>query len=403
MQRDLGNEVIVAIIVVGVLAFALTFGIILSLTNANQNNPNVAQSNVATQSDAAETEAVTEEVVTEEATEEESATEVITDVPAATDTVRPSSTTAPTDEPTDVPTETSTPTQAATDTPTLATATHTSTATERPTQTATQVPPTSTHTPTIKPSATATLTHTPSSTPTKSPATNTPTSTPTHTATAAPSATPTLTKTRTPIPTLTFTPTLTLTRTATTVPTPVQTTTPVVCIAPFGWLIYTAQPGNTLASIAEASGTTVAELRTANCLQPTASVRIGDNLYVPRLPLFVTPLPTARPDAVLVAQGCTNPGTVITSPVSGQGVTGTILIRGTAYAEDFAYYRIEARPDTSQTYNFLLRADATVVNGNLGIIDSRALTAGLNWIRVSVVDTAGNVTITPCAIPVIVQ
>jgi hypothetical protein len=168
-------------------------------------------------------------------------------------------------------------------------------------------------------------------------------------------------------------------------------------------LIYTVQPGNTLANIAEASGTTVAELRTANCLSNIASARIGDNLYVPRLPLFVTPLPTSRPDAVLVAQGCTSPGAVITSPVSGQPVSGTILIRGTAYAEDFGYYRIEARPDTAQTYNFLLRADQPVVNGNLGIIDSRSLSAGLNWIRVSVVDTAGNVTITPCAIPVIVQ
>ena len=94
---------------------------------------------------------------------------------------------------------------------------------------------------------------------------------------------------------------------------------------------------------------------------------------------------------------------MITSPVSGQPVSGNILIRGTAYAEDFAYYRIEARPDTSEVYNFLLRAEAPVVNDNLGIIDLRSLSAGLNWIRVSVVDTAGNVTITPCAIPVIVQ
>lgn len=374
MQRDLGNEVIVAIIVVGVLAFALTFGIILSLTNANQTNPNVAQSNVATESSLVETEAVTEEAATEEANAEAA---IETDAPTLTSTIMPSSTTAPTDEATEA-----------------AAATDTATATERPTQTATLLPPTPTHTPTPLPSATATLTPTP-------PPTRTPI--PIATATDIPSATPTLTKTPTPVPTLTFTPTLTLTRTATTVPTPAQTNTPVVCIAPFGWLIYTVQPGNTLTNIAEASGTTVTELRTANCLPATASVRIGDNLYVPRLPLFVTPLPTARPDAVLVAQGCTNPGTVIISPVSGQSVSGTIIVRGTAFAEDFAYYRVEARPDTTETYNFLLRANEPVVNGNLGIIDARSLSVGLNWIRVSVVDTAGNVTITPCAIPVIVQ
>src|SRR5689334_16615315 len=33
MQRDLGNEVIVAIAAVGILAFAITFAIILSLSN----------------------------------------------------------------------------------------------------------------------------------------------------------------------------------------------------------------------------------------------------------------------------------------------------------------------------------------------------------------------------------
>ncbi|MBC7812289.1 MAG: hypothetical protein H7175_14130, partial [Burkholderiales bacterium] len=36
MQRDIGNEVIVAIIAVAVLAFALTFGVILSLTSPPQ-------------------------------------------------------------------------------------------------------------------------------------------------------------------------------------------------------------------------------------------------------------------------------------------------------------------------------------------------------------------------------
>ena len=35
MQRDIGNEIIVAIVAVAVLVFALTFGIILSLSNAD--------------------------------------------------------------------------------------------------------------------------------------------------------------------------------------------------------------------------------------------------------------------------------------------------------------------------------------------------------------------------------
>src|SRR5687767_7926562 len=38
MRRDVGNEVTVAIAALGVLAFALTFAIILSLTTSNPNN-----------------------------------------------------------------------------------------------------------------------------------------------------------------------------------------------------------------------------------------------------------------------------------------------------------------------------------------------------------------------------
>jgi LysM repeat protein len=356
MQRDIGNEIIVAIIVVGVLAFALTFGIILTLSNASTNNPNVAQG-IITESSPTETEA-TAEVVTE--------TEA-----ASTVTHAETSESAPSQAP-----ATEQASQPSTRQPD---ATHTASAT--PTLTATQ-----------RPALTNTPTHTSSPTPTY---------TPTSTNTSVPTATATLTATSTPTPAPSSTRTPTLTRTPTTAP--ANTATAVVCVAPFGWLTYTVQPGNTLASIAEASGTTVTELRTANCLTASASARIGDSLYVPRLPLFVTPMPTAQPGAALVAQGCTNPGTVITSPVSGQNVTGNILVRGTAYADDFAYYRIEFRPDTSDVYNFLLRSDTPVVNGLLGIIDSRAVGIGLNWLRVSVVDTAGNVTITPCAIPVFIQ
>lgn len=364
MQRDIGNEIIVAIIVVGVLAFALTFGIILTLSNAGTNNTNVAQG-IITEIPPTETEATAEVVTETEAASTATHTETTERVPSR----------APT---------TATATAQASQTPTRQPgATHTAPAT--PTLTATQRP---------------TLTNTP--THTSSP---TPTHTPTSTNTSVPTATATLTATSTPTPAPSSTPTPTLTRTPTTAPTsaPANTATAVVCVAPFGWLTYTVQPGNTLASIAEASGTTVTELRTANCLPASASVRIGDRLYVPRLPLFVTPMPTAQPGAALVAQGCTNPGTVITSPVSGQNVTGNILVRGTAYADDFAYYRIEFRPDTSDVYNFLLRSDTPVVNGLLGIIDSRTVGIGLNWLRVSVVDTAGIVTITPCAIPVFIQ
>ena len=58
-----------------------------------------------------------------------------------------------------------------------------------------------------------------------------------------------------------------------------------VCGAvPEGWLLYTAQPGDTLASLAEATQSTAAELLAANCLT-SDQLSGGMQLLVPRQPV----------------------------------------------------------------------------------------------------------------------
>src|SRR5690606_27651370 len=337
MQRDIGNEVIVAIIVVGVLAFALTFGIILSLSNSGTGGAAVVQMSTAT-----EAASPTEVAV------------LISDTPlpaaTATDTEAPTATPSLTATLTPSPSATLTSTQTATHTPTQTpTPTHTATHTDTPTQTRTATA-TPSATETEQPTATATFTRTPSATPTL---------------TRTPSRTPTATTTATQVPSNT--------------PAPTNTPEASVCIAPFGWVIYGVQAGDTLDSIAGATDSTAAELRTAHCLAPTDTIRPGDRLYVPRLPAGTAQTGLSSPDNVLAAEGCTHPGAVITSPVPGQRVQGMFAVRGTALADNFAYYRIEIRPDFASVYSFYTRSEATVVNDTLTEIDGSVFGPGLHW------------------------
>lgn len=78
-------------------------------------------------------------------------------------------------------------------------------------------------------------------------------------------------------------------------PTPTSTSSPtwIVCIKRFYWPIYRVQPGDTLFALALATGSTVNELISANCLANN-QIRAGQSLYVPHL-LIDTITPTETP------------------------------------------------------------------------------------------------------------
>lgn len=353
---------------------------------------------------------------------------------SATDTDTPEPTSVPTEPPTatntDVPTEAPTNTAIPTATPTI---------TASPTSTATL---TETSTETSTPSLTATETPSPTSTETPSP-TATFTASPTDTATATATSTDTATPTETP--TLTFTPsntptsTNTATATTTAIPRPTdnalgilptepagsdgtgresQATEPRetasnvdgTCGSPADWPVYVVQPGNTLFSIARAVGSTVSELRDANCISNVDNITTGDELYLPRLP--DGPVQTGIPSVSTVSSttvsdleilGCESPLAVITDPLSGQNVTGVIPIGGTAFWGEFQYYKFEIRADTQTTYSFVARFDQPVSDGLIGVLDTSLFTPGLYWLRLVVVDQRGNVPQgATCAIPIVI-
>ncbi len=424
MQRDIGNEFIVAIIAVGVLAFAVAFAIILSLSGG--------AGQAATPSRPAATEVVAQVGTTDAVTQEASLqpTDVPSStLPALTDIVPTSATqvavvitlvdtaapvpatptdtlTAPTA--TVTMTDTAFPTQSvkapntlipATSTATekvasptplpTVTSTTTLTATPRPTQspvaTFTRIPPSATVRPSATPLPTLTNTARPSQTPL-----------PTKTATPRPSPTntPKPTLTNTPKPTSTPLPTITPTYTATTVPTQfIAPTATLGCTPPANWVAYSIQRNDTLLKIAEKTGTTLEGLQTANCLSNLNTLYIGQNLFVPHLP-------SATVSTSFTAEGCTDTSTTLTKPTLGELISGVVTVEGTANANNFALYKLEIRPGSGNVYTLYNTYTTPVSQGALGQIDTRIFSPGIYWIKLTVF-TQDNKTMPSCAIPVL--
>jgi len=111
---------------------------------------------------------------------------------------------------------------------------------------------------------------------------STPTPTGTGTATVSPTATP---RTPSPVPT---TVTATPTATATAFPTPTPTPT-----APAGTRWYEVQPGDTMFSLANRFGTTVAALAALNGISDPSVLRAGSFILVPGGSATTTPTATA--------------------------------------------------------------------------------------------------------------
>ena len=145
--------------------------------------------------------------------------------------------------------------------------------------------------------ATPTPTLTPTSSPTWQPITpsafispslDSPTPFPTWTPTLTPTLTPSLTLT----PTLPLTPTLTplsanYLLTTELIPSvvvfvpPMRTQIPLSCGAPYSWIVYFVQPGDTLYHLGLAYGISISELQRANCMRTSTLLRTGQMLNVP--------------------------------------------------------------------------------------------------------------------------
>lgn len=355
MPRDIGSEITVAIVVVAVLVFALTFGIILSLSNAPVLE--VIATETITSVSLAET-----ATLTLSATEESPTVEMtVSSTPSASPTQR----------------LTRTPRPSVTPIPTM-----------RPTR--------------VRPSVTPTLTATPS--PTQMPLPPTETSTKTPTVTPTLTATYTLTPSHTPSATLTPVPP---TETATPTETPLRFEvtavqgTPFgygVCEPPAGWVMYRVGDGDNLSGIARLVGSSVLELQAMNCLSDDEPLYSGQMIYVPSFGSANRPgIGVMRDD---LAQ-CPAEGITIAAPEHGETVSGVFAVRGQATGADFAYYKVELRQDSTTDYEFIASGDWPVEDGILALVDSSVYPQGGYWLRLSAVNTQGKLMDMPCSVAVI--
>lgn len=148
--------------------------------------------------------------------------------------------------------------------------------------------------------------------------------------------------------------------------------------------------GDTLASIAQNVGITEAELNTANCLDSSMVLIVGDVLFVPQLPVVPTPangfpLPTLR------KLGCVDENYAnISNLYPGQRLSGAFVILGTARLDaTFTEYVLEIRSHADLTYTAFSQGNNTVSNGVLARHDTSQFDDGIYWLRLIVRDGAG--------------
>lgn len=109
----------------------------------------------------------------------------------------------------------------------------------------------------------------------------------------------------------------------------VQVTFASTCTPRTNWPVYTVKAGDTLFGIAQATGSTVAELTYANCLPNPNIIVTGQKLYVPRLP---QPQPIVVPPAVEINSPAVGDELTLTAPVQVTGraagvAEGSVMVR----------------------------------------------------------------------------
>ncbi|WP_238625528.1 LysM peptidoglycan-binding domain-containing protein [Aggregatilinea lenta] len=81
--------------------------------------------------------------------------------------------------------------------------------------------------------------------------------------------------------------------------------TQINCTPQTGWAVYTVAAGDTLGVIAAVTGSTVAQLASANCLTNTELIYVGQQLRVPQAPPVATAIPTSNPQLPIYSTALT--------------------------------------------------------------------------------------------------
>ena len=136
-------------------------------------------------------------------------------------------------------------------------------------------------------------------------------------------------------------------------------------------VIYTVASGDTLSSIASRVNSTVNQLATANCLDDVNALVIGQQLYVPRLPVVV---PTATSEPTIQQGG----GATITQMLAGDAGHVAVLTDATA---TLSWFEPPNMP-TATMVQFVLVPNFDQFSGGTVIATDTDLTDGISatWV-----------------------
>lgn len=152
---------------------------------------------------------------------------------------------------------------------------------------------------------------------------------------------------------------------------------------------------------------------TAPLLQPTPTPTPRSETPTPTATATARPRPTLRPTEPITPEAptpqpaaCPDPRNTLVSPGQNAVVQGIVRVTGSANAENFEYYKLEFGAGSSprdDQLSFILRNDAPVSNGSLGIWDVSGLPAGVYTLQLKVVENSGNWLSPPCRVQVTVE
>lgn len=143
------------------------------------------------------------------------------------------------------------------------------------------------------------------------------------------------------------------------------------------------------------------------------SLPASDLLTTPTLDLLTTPVGTLSPDAATQAalapqltpavqkgmSGCVADKIMITSPSSGDEVSGVVDLTGTAAVSNFGFYKYEVAPAGTTNWQTISAGDKPVRDGALGQLNTTILTNGDYFLQLVILDNVGK-TLEPCIISI---
>jgi hypothetical protein len=118
------------------------------------------------------------------------------------------------------------------------------------------------------------------------------------------------------------------------------------------------------------------------------------------VPIIPTSTPILAERVVVDSSGCANPQATLTAPQTGDRITGSYEVQGTADIENFGFYQIEI--SGARTHGAWIPVDADnrpIRAGALGRFDASAYESGEYALRLVVFDNMGNFP-RPCVIAV---